>query len=66
MTMENDRARQIAIAAGLTALDEKHLTQLANSVASGRELAGKLPKDLHWSEEIALIFRLPGPASAQR
>ena len=64
--MDKDRAREIAIAAGLTALDEKHLTQLANSVASGRELAGKLPKDLHWSEEIALIFRLPGPRSARR
>ena len=64
--MDKDRAREIAIAAGLTALDEKHLTQLANSVASGRELAGKLPKDLHWSEEIALTFRLPGSRSAKR
>ena len=64
--MENDRALQIAIAAGLTALDDKHLAQLANSVASGRELAAKLPKDLHWSEEIALTFRLPGPGSAKR
>jgi hypothetical protein len=64
--MENDRARQIALAAGLTALDEKHLAQLANSVASGRELADKLPKDLHWSEEIALTFRLPGCGSAKR
>ena len=59
--MDNDRAREIAIAAGLTALDAKHLTQLASSLASGRELSAKLPKDLHWSEEIALTFRLPGP-----
>jgi hypothetical protein len=64
--MENERAREIAIAAGLPALDGKQLTQLARSVASGRELAGQLPKDLHWSEEIALIFRLPDPASAKR
>jgi hypothetical protein len=64
--MENDRARQIALAAGLMALDEKHLAQLADSVASGRELADKLPKDLHWSEEIALTFRLPSPGSAKR
>ena len=33
-TMENDRAREIAIAAGLTKLDDKHMVQLANSVAS--------------------------------
>jgi hypothetical protein len=64
--MENDRARQIALAAGLTALDEKHLTQLASSVASERELSAKLPKDLHWSEEIALTFRLPSSGSAKR
>jgi hypothetical protein len=64
--MDMDRAREIAIAAGLTKLGEKHLAQLASSVASGRELAGKLPKDLHWSEEIALTLRLPGPGSAKR
>jgi hypothetical protein len=64
--MENDRAQEIAAAAGLTKLDDKHLAQLAASIASGRELAGKLPKDLHWSEEIALTFRLPGPGSAKR
>ena len=64
--MENDCARRIALAAGLTALDEKHLTQLANSVVSGRELSAKLPKDLHWSEEIALTFRLPSSGSAKR
>jgi hypothetical protein len=29
------------------------------SAASARELAAKLPKDLHWSEEPALSFRLP-------
>ena len=66
MAMEDDCTRQVALAAGLAVLDEKHLAQLANSVASGRELAGKLPRDLHWSEEIALIFRLPAPAGAKR
>jgi hypothetical protein len=64
--MDNDPVREIAAAAGLTALDGKHLAQLASSVASGRELARKLPKDLHWSEEIVLTFRLPGPASEKR
>jgi hypothetical protein len=65
MAMEDDRTRQVALAAGLAVLDEKHLAQLVNSVASGRELAGKLPRDLHWSEEIALIFRLPVPGSGK-
>ena len=64
--MENDRAREIAIAAGLTKLDDKHMAQLANSVASAREVGGKLPKDLHWSEEIALVFRLAAPGEAKR
>ena len=66
MTMENDRARQLAASAGLAKLDEKHLAQLTQSVASARELAAKLPRDLHWSEEIALVFRLPGPGGDKR
>ena len=66
MTTDKDRAREIAIAAGLTKLDAKHLDQLARSVASARELAEKLPKDLHWTEEIALTFRLPSPGEAKR
>jgi hypothetical protein len=64
--MDEDRAREIAAAEGLTRLDGKHLAQLAQSVASARELAGKLPKDLHWSEEVALVFRLPIPGDAKR
>ena len=64
--MDKDRAREIARAAGLTQLEEKHLEQLALGVASARELAGKLPKDLHWSEEMALTFRLPRPGGARR
>ena len=64
--MDKDRAKEIAGAEGMRKLDEKHLQQLAASVASARELGGKLPKDLHWSEEIALVFRLPEPGSAKR
>jgi hypothetical protein len=52
---------QIAAAAGLTRLSDEHLEQLRSSLASARELADKLPKDLHWSEELCLTFRLPGP-----
>jgi len=66
MTIDEKHARLVATAAGLTKLDEKHLAQLALSIASARELAGKLPKDLHWSEEIALVFHLPRPGDAKR
>ena len=66
MAIEDDeRARQIAALTGLAKLQAKHLAQLANSVASARDASAKLPKDLHWSEEIALVFRLPAPGSAK-
>jgi hypothetical protein len=60
------QARALAEAEGLTRLDGKHLAQLAQGVASARELAAKLPKDLHWSEESALVFRLPSSGDAKR
>jgi hypothetical protein len=53
---------RIAAAAGLPRLSDQHLEQLQMSLASARELADKLPKDLHWSEELCLTFRLPRPA----
>jgi hypothetical protein len=53
---------QMAAAAGLPRLSDKHLDQLQEALASARELADKLPKDLHWSEELSLTFRLPRPA----
>jgi hypothetical protein len=58
MATDLDEARRVAAAAGLTGLNDQHLVQLGKSIASARELAAKLPKDLHWSEEGALIFRL--------
>ena len=54
---------EMAAAAGLPRLSDKHLDQLQKSWASARELAAKLPKDLHWSEELSLTFRLPRPAA---
>jgi hypothetical protein len=63
---DKDLAKAIAAAEGLTKLDEKQLAQLAQGVASARELAGKLPKDLHWSEEMSLVFRLPLPGDRKR
>ena len=65
MSSEDSQARLIASTAGLTKLDAKQLAQLALSIASARELAAKLPKDLHWREEIALTFRLPAPKDAK-
>ena len=62
---DDERAQQVAALTGLTKLEAKHLAQLANSVASAREAGAKLPKDLHWSEEIALIFSLPDRGSAK-
>jgi hypothetical protein len=56
---------QLAAAAGLPRLSDKHLEQLQKSWASARELAAKLPKDLHWSEELSLTFRLPRPAAGK-
>jgi hypothetical protein len=61
-----DDPRRFASAAGLTRLDEKHLEQLAQGIASARELVARLPKDLHWGEEIAIAFRLAPPAGGGR
>jgi hypothetical protein len=61
MTKDEERAREVAAAAGLARLTDEQLAQLAKSIASTRELAAKLPKDLHWSEEMAQVFRLPRP-----
>jgi hypothetical protein len=65
MTVDTDRVRALATATGLTKLEEKHLAQLAQGLASAHDLAAKLPKDLHWSEESAHVFRLPVPRAAK-
>jgi len=56
--MDKRQAVRIAHALGLTRLEDKHLGQLARGAESAHELSGKLPRDLHWSEEMALTFRL--------
>jgi len=65
--MNKAKLAEIAAAAGLPRLSDKYLDQLQMSWASGCELADKLPKDLHWTEELSLTFRLPfrlpGPSS---
>jgi hypothetical protein len=59
MANNDDALVETAATAGLTRLDQAHLVQLERAVEAARELGGKLPKDLHYSEEIALTFRLP-------
>ena len=58
MTADEETARKLALAMGLSKVDPKQLT---DAVASARKLVAQLPKDLHCSEESALVFRLPGP-----
>jgi hypothetical protein len=55
--MENDEARQLARAVGLSRLTDRHLVQLTRSLQTAQELGRKLPKDLHWTEEAAVISR---------
>jgi hypothetical protein len=59
--MDKRQAQKTAAAAGLTRLEAAHLDQLARSLEAARELSDSLPKDLHWSEEIAVVFRAPLP-----
>jgi len=59
MATNNDSLLRTAATAGLTRLNEAHLAQLKRAMESARELADKLPTDLHYSEEIAVTFHLP-------
>jgi len=63
MAGNNDTLREAAARAGLDKLDTDHLAQLERAIQSARELGDKLPKDLHYSEELALTFLLPAPGS---
>ncbi len=58
MSTDESELRRAAAAMGLPKLDGKHLTQLEQAMVSTRDLGARLPKDLHWSEELALTFRL--------
>jgi hypothetical protein len=62
MATNNDTLRHTAATAGLGKLDEAHLAELERAMESARELGARLPKDLHFSEEIALTFRLSAPS----
>lgn len=65
MATNNDILLQTAATAGLTRLNEAHLAQLQRAIESARELGEKLPKDLHYSEEIAVTFRLPATGGSK-
>ena len=56
--MERDDGRGAAERAGLFRLTDADLALLAKSLEANRILAERLPKDLHWSEEIAPALRL--------
>ena len=60
----NEILLQTAATAGLMGLNQAHLAQLKRAMESARELGDKLPKDLHYSEEIALTFRIPAAADS--
>jgi len=65
MATDNDILLQTAATAGLTRLNQAQLAQLKRAVESARELSDKLPKDLHFSEEIAVTFRLPAAGGSK-
>lgn len=58
--MDREDFRRRAIACGLEKLEDAHLEQFAQGARTTRDLAARLPKDLHWTEETALTFSLVG------
>lgn len=53
---DREEARRTASSLGLTRLDDKALDLLAQGMRTTRDLASRLPKDLHWTEESALVY----------
>ena len=58
--MDREDFRRRAIACGLEKLEDAHLEQFAQGARTTLDLAARLPKDLHWTEETALTFSLVG------
>ncbi len=58
--MDREDVRRQAVACGLDNVAQAHLEQFAQGVRTTKELAARLPKDLHWTEENALTFSLVG------
>jgi hypothetical protein len=64
--MTDDELKHVAASQGLLRLTERHMAQLAAGARANVKLVEQLPKDLHWSEESALVFRLPIPEERRR
>jgi len=64
--MTDDELKHVAASQGLLRLAERHMAQLAAGARANARLVEQLPKDLHWSEESALVFRLPIPEERRR
>ena len=58
--MDRQEAGRVAAACGLTRLEPKHVDQFATGAEAMKDLAARLPKDLHWTEENALVLSLVG------
>ena len=57
--MTSDEARRLAQSLGLTKLSGSDLDLLAQGTRSNIATTALLPKNLHWTEEPAHVFRLP-------
>lgn len=64
--MNKDEVARIARAAGLTTMLEANPEQLAAALEGARAVAGRLPKDLHWTEEPAHVYRLAATEEPRR
>ena len=64
--MDKTELKRIAAAQGLAKLSDKDVELFAQSIKTNARLVAGLPKDLHWSEESALILRLLLPKDGDR
>lgn len=55
----SDDVRRLAAQTGLGAISERHHAELQKAIEKAKDISDRLPKDLHWSEEPAYVYRLP-------
>jgi hypothetical protein len=55
--MDAEETRRMAKRMGLDKPDERLLQEIADALKSADGLAGRLPRDLRWTEEPAHVFR---------
>ena len=56
--MNDDEFKRKSAELGLNKLAAEHPTDLRKALENGAVLAGKIPRDLHWSQEAAHTFSL--------